>query len=108
MELAGGITGHVRLRAADLVAGHRPSVDMLFHSVAALGRQAIGVILTGMGSDGAEGLLAMRRAGARTFGQNQASCVVYGMPRAAAEQGAVEKEVSLSVMPEMILAACRA
>jgi len=107
MELVGGINGHIRLRPTEPVGGHRPSVDVLFHSVAALGSQAIGVILTGMGSDGAEGLRAMRIAGARTLGQNQASCVVYGMPRAAFQMGAVEREVSLSAMPEAILAACR-
>jgi len=97
----------IRLRAADLVGGHRPSVDVLFHSVARLGASAVGVILTGMGADGAEGLLAMRRAGARTLGQNQETCVVYGMPRAAFEVGAVERQLGLSAMPEAILAACR-
>ena len=108
MELSGGSAGHVRLRAADPVNGHRPSVDTLFRSVAPLGAAAVGVILTGMGQDGADGLLAMRRAGAATLGQNEASCVVYGMPRAAFELGGVQREVSLSAMPEAILAACRA
>ena len=107
MELVGGTDGHIRLRPSEPVGGHRPSVDVLFHSVAPLGSAAVGVILTGMGSDGAEGLLAMREAGARTFGQNQASCVVYGMPRAAFELGGVERELSLSALPEAILAACR-
>lgn len=107
MELVGGAHGHIRLVPTDPVGGHRPSVDVLFHSVAALGDKAVGVILTGMGSDGAAGLRAMRAAGAHTFGQNQASCVVYGMPRAALEQGAVEREVSLASMPEAILGACR-
>lgn len=107
MELVGGTDGHIRLRPSDPVGGHRPSVDILFHSVSALGPAAVGVILTGMGSDGADGLLAMRLAGARTFGQAQASCVVYGMPRAAFELGAVEQELSLSAMPEAILVACR-
>ncbi|MGN6122507.1 MAG: protein-glutamate methylesterase/protein-glutamine glutaminase [Sphingomonas oligoaromativorans] len=107
MELSGGIAGHIRLRAAEPVSGHRPSVDALFRSVAPLGAAAVGVILTGMGQDGAEGLLEMRRAGARTFGQNEASCVVYGMPRAAFELGGVERELSLSALPEAILAACR-
>ncbi|WP_019831333.1 protein-glutamate methylesterase/protein-glutamine glutaminase [Sphingomonas sp. PR090111-T3T-6A] len=108
MELSGDSTGHIRLRAAEPVSGHRPSVDALFRSVAPLGAAAVGVILTGMGQDGAEGLLEMRRAGARTFGQNEASCVVYGMPRAAFELGGVERELSLSALPEAILAACRA
>jgi two-component system chemotaxis response regulator CheB len=107
MTLKGGTDGHIRLQPSDPVGGHRPSVDMLFRSVAPLGTAAVGVILTGMGSDGADGLLAMRDAGARTFGQSQASCVVYGMPRAAFELGAVEKELGLSALPEAILAACR-
>jgi two-component system chemotaxis response regulator CheB len=107
MELVGIGDRRIRLVRADPVTGHRPSVDVLFHSVAKLGSAAVGVILTGMGSDGAAGLLAMREAGARTLGQNAATCVVYGMPRAAFERGAVEREVSLSAMPEAILAACR-
>ncbi len=106
MDLVGGAKGCVRLKAADLVSGHRPSVDILFRSVAKRGAQAVGVILTGMGSDGAEGLLEMRQAGARTFGQSKDSCVVYGMPRSAVERGAVERELSLSALPEAILAAC--
>jgi two-component system chemotaxis response regulator CheB len=97
----------IRLRTGEPVSGHRPSVDVLFKSVAGLGSGAVGVILTGMGSDGAEGLLAMRRAGARTLGQNQESCVIYGMPRAAFQLDAVEHQFSLSAMPEAILAASR-
>ena len=82
-----------RLHDGPLVSGHRPSVDVLFHSVAAAaGRAAMGVILTGMGRDGAAGLLEMRRTGARTLGQTEASCVVYGMPKAAMQAGAVEAE----------------
>lgn len=81
------------LKRADHVNGHRPSVDVLFNSVAKVaGSRAIGLILTGMGSDGAKGLLAMRNSGARTLGQCKESCVVYGMPRAAREIGAVEVE----------------
>ena len=75
--------------------------------MAALGPAAVGAILTGMGQDGAEGLLAMRQAGARTLGQSKDTCVVWGMPRAAMEVGAVEREVGLSAMPEAILKACR-
>ena len=87
---------HCRLQESDPVNGHRPSVDVLFASVAkAAGAQAVGVILTGMGRDGAQGLLAMRQAGARTIGQDEASCVVYGMPKAALEAQAVEKQVRL-------------
>lgn len=107
MELVGGTHGHIRLRPSEPVGGHRPSVDVLFNSVAALGAKAVGVILTGMGNDGAAGLKAMRLAGAHTFGQSQASCVIYGMPRAAFEMGAVERELNLSAMPEAILGVCR-
>jgi two-component system chemotaxis response regulator CheB len=84
---------------------HRPSVEVLFDSAAQLvGRKAIGVILTGMGKDGAQGLLRMRQAGARTFGQDEATCVVYGMPREAALVGAVEEVVSLENMSRRVLA----
>jgi len=107
MELVGGLRGRIRLRAGELHGGHRPSVDVLFASVASLGASAIGVMLTGMGSDGAEGLLAMRQAGARTFGQSQETCVVYGMPRAAFALGAIEREVALTALPNAILGACR-
>lgn len=89
-----------------LVSGHRPSVDMLFRSVAkAVGAQAVGALLTGMGRDGAEGLLEMRQAGAMTLGQSEASCVVYGMPRAAMEIGAVTAEIPLDAMARAILQA---
>lgn len=92
-----------------LVTGHKPSVNVLFHSVAeACGAKAVGVILTGMGRDGAEGLLAMRRIGAATLGEDEASCVVYGMPKAAYELGAVERELPLSRIAEEILRLCRA
>jgi two-component system chemotaxis response regulator CheB len=93
-----------RLTQGDPVSGHRPSVDVLFNSVAqAVGDKAVGAILTGMGRDGAQGLLALRKAGARTLGQDEQSCVVYGMPRTAFELGAVEKQVSLSSMGQSIL-----
>lgn len=85
---------------------HRPSVDVLFDSAAQLvGGEAIGVILTGMGKDGAQGLLRMRQAGGRTFGQDEASCVVYGMPREAAQIGAVEVVASLCDLAPGVLAA---
>ncbi|MCA9515307.1 MAG: chemotaxis response regulator protein-glutamate methylesterase [Myxococcales bacterium] len=75
----------------DPVSGHRPSVDVLFSSVAEqVGRRAVGVILTGMGRDGADGLLAMRQRGARTVAQDEATSLVFGMPRVAIEQGAAE------------------
>jgi two-component system chemotaxis response regulator CheB len=93
-----------RLLDREPVNGHRPSVDVLFDSVAELaGRNAIGVILTGMGRDGASGLLKMRHAGARTFGQNEKTCVVYGMPRVAHELGAVETQLPLNSIGEEVL-----
>ncbi len=85
------------------VNGHCPSVDVLFESVAnEVGKNAIGVILTGMGYDGAKGLLNMRKKGARTIGQDEKSCVVYGMPKVAFNIGAVEKQSSLERIPQTI------
>jgi len=87
----------------DKVNGHCPSVDVLFESVAkAAGDKAIGVILTGMGYDGAKGLLSMRRKGARTIGQDEKSCIVYGMPKVAFSVGAVEMQASLSNIPKLL------
>lgn len=84
---------------------HRPSVDVLFDSAAELvGNQALAVILTGMGKDGAQGMLRMRQAGAKTFGQDEASCVVYGMPREAFAIGAVEEQYSLNEIAPKVLA----
>jgi len=83
---------------------HRPSVDVLFRSVAACaGQNALGVIMTGMGDDGTRGLLEMRQAGAATLGQDEASCVVYGMPKEAFKAGAVQRQVSLDEIPTAIL-----
>ena len=94
----------IELFESEPVNRHRPSVDVLFHSAAeSAGRNAIGVILTGMGKDGAAGLLAMRRAGAHTIAQDEASCVVFGMPREAIALGAAEDVVSLSNISERIL-----
>jgi len=88
------------------VNGHCPSVDVLLESVAgAAGKSAVGVILTGMGYDGAKGLLAMRKNGARTIGQDEPSSVVYGMPKAAFDLGAVERQVSLASIPQVIVSA---
>jgi two-component system chemotaxis response regulator CheB len=86
------------------VSGHRPSVDVLFSSFStAAGKNGIGIILTGMGQDGAAGLLEMRKAGARTLGQNEQSCVIYGMPKVAKTMGAVEAEWALTEIPRELL-----
>ncbi|WP_281404991.1 chemotaxis response regulator protein-glutamate methylesterase [Nitratireductor sp. XY-223] len=104
LEVVGGTSLRCRLREGETVNGHRPSVDVLFNSVAErCGRRAVGVILTGMGRDGAKGLLEMRNGGATTIGQNEASCVVYGMPRSAFEIGAVENQLPLRRIGEEIL-----
>lgn len=94
----------VEVNDGPLVSRHRPSVDKLFHSLArCAGANAVGVLLTGMGSDGADGLLAMRKAGAFTLAQDEASSVVFGMPKEAIERGAAEKVVSLSCVTDEIL-----
>ncbi len=86
-----------------LVNRHRPSVDVLFRSVAkCAGANAMGIIMTGMGDDGAAGLLEMLKAGARTLAQDEASCVVYGMPKEAVKRGAVEKSIALSAIAREI------
>jgi two-component system, chemotaxis family, protein-glutamate methylesterase/glutaminase len=110
LRLGRGVSGPVTLLSDDpLLNGHRPAVDHLFNSVAhQAGRSAVGVILSGMGADGAVGLLKMRQAGAMTMGQDAASCVVYGMPRAAHELGAVAKQVALNGIAGEILAGLRA
>jgi two-component system chemotaxis response regulator CheB len=91
-----GASYGVEVRDGPLVSRHRPSADVLFRSVARhAGRNAIGIIMTGMGDDGARGLKEMRDAGARTLGQDQESCVVYGMPKEAMRMGAVEEELPL-------------
>ncbi len=93
----------VEVNSGDKVNGHCPSVDVLFESVSKECKDnAIGVILTGMGYDGAKGLLSMRRKGARTLGQDEESCVVYGMPKVAYEVGAVEKQAPLNRIPELL------
>ena len=94
----------VDLSDAPRVSRHRPSVDVLFRSVAsAVGASAIGVILTGMGSDGADGLLEMKRCGAATIAQDEATCVVFGMPKEAIARGAVDDVVPLERVPSLIL-----
>ena len=95
---------YVELGGGEKVSGHRPSVDVMFNSVAkTAGVNAIGVILTGMGSDGAKGLLNMRKAGAMTFGQDAKSSTVYGMPKVAYEMGGVTVQESLQALPGKIL-----
>lgn len=85
------------------VSGHCPSVDVLFNSMAEkVGAKGIGVILTGMGHDGAKGLLKMHQAGAYTIGQDESSCVVYGMPKVAKDLGAVTRQVGLKDIPKLV------
>ena len=88
--------------------GHRPSVDVLFQSVATeFGDRALAVLMTGMGDDGAVGLGAIRRAGGMTVAQNESSCVVFGMPKAAIERGYAMQVVDLHDMPKLLLAQCK-
>lgn len=91
---------HVRCSDGEQVNGHRPSVDVLFNSVSKfVGPNAIGVVLTGMGRDGADGLLAMRKAGARTLAQDKESSVVFGMPAEAYKNGGAERLVNIADVP---------
>jgi two-component system, chemotaxis family, protein-glutamate methylesterase/glutaminase len=102
-----GMAWVCRLHDGPPVSGHRPSVDVLFRSGARVaGSKAIGVILTGMGKDGAEGLLEMRKAGASTLGQDEASSLIYGMPRVAFERGAVERQFALTDLAGAIVDRC--
>jgi len=104
-----GAGGYVcELQRSEPVNRHRPSVDVLFHSGAqVVGPRGVGVILTGMGKDGAQGMLAMHRSGTWTIGQDKESCVVYGMPREAAEIGAVDEVAPLGQIGQRILARLR-
>lgn len=100
---AGGLV--CALSQSEPVNRHRPAVDVLFRSVAEIvGRQAIGVLLTGMGKDGAQGLLAMRQAGAWTVAQDQESCIVYGMPREAVAIGAAAESAPLKEVAQRVWA----
>ena len=95
---------HCHMRTGSTVNGHSPSVDVLFASVAQAAKSdAVGVILTGMGRDGADGLLAMRQAGARTIGQDEATSLIYGMPKVAFEIGAVERQLPLDRIATAVL-----
>lgn len=102
--------GHyvVEVKDGPLVSRHRPSVDVLFRSVAqAAGANAVGVLMTGMGDDGADGLLEMRNAGAATLAQDEATSVVFGMPREAIARGGVDEIVALPSIPGRVLARAR-
>lgn len=104
--LVTGRGSHARVSIKDgpPVSRHRPSVDVLFRSTAkSVGRNALGIIMTGMGDDGASGLQEMHETGARTLGQNEATCVVYGMPAVAMKRGAVDKEVALESISDEIM-----
>src|SRR5690606_2979845 len=95
-----------RLAGGELRSGHRPSVDVLFESVAgSAGARAVGVILTGMGRDGASGLGRLRAAGGHTIGQSASSALVYGMPRVAFEEGAVAEQAPLETIAARLVAA---
>ena len=101
-----GGTYVVKLKGGPRVHYQRPSVDVLFQSVAKFaGRNAVGVMLTGMGADGAKGMLAMKESGAHTMAQNEATCVVYGMPKEAVKIGAVNEELALPNIPRAIVRA---
>lgn len=107
LRVAGVKTLRCSVKSGDLVNGHRPSVDVLFESVAeTVGPKAVGLILTGMGQDGARGLLEMRRRGARTIGQDEETCVVYGMPKVAHQLGAVERQLPLHQISDAVLNCC--
>ncbi len=108
LEFAPGANGlRCRLSDGECASGHKPSVDYLFHSAARVaGKNAVGVLLTGMGRDGAKGLCAMRDAGAVTIGQDEVTSTVYGMPKAAFEDGAVERQLPLRGIADAILNAC--
>ena len=105
MRLAKDAKGYfVRCLEGERVSGHCPSVDVLFESVAkAAGKNAIGIILTGMGRDGASGLLTMKNEGAYTIGQDQGSCVVYGMPKVAFEIGAVQIQSPIADIADVLI-----
>ncbi len=98
---------HVDVIEGPLVSRHRPSVDVMFRSVARFaGKNAVGCLMTGMGDDGAQGLLEMRNAGGRTLSQDETSSVVYGMPQEAWKRGASEAQVALENIPQTLLDAC--
>ena len=104
MVMAGAGGQRIRLTQSPPVHFCRPAVDVLFRSAADLaGRHTLGVLLTGMGSDGAQGMQAIRRAGGVNLAEHEDSCVIYGMPRAAVQLGVVDQSVTLDRMPQTIL-----
>lgn len=107
LHVEGSTAPRCALRPGGLVSGHRPSVDAMFHSLVPIAPRVVAVLLTGMGRDGAEGMAALRRGGARTICQDGETCVVHGMPRAAAELGAAEVELPLDRIARAILKAAR-
>lgn len=99
-----GARYYVEIKDGPLVSRHRPSVDVLFRSAARYaGKNAIGIIMTGMGDDGAKGLLEMKEAGASTIAQDETSCIVFGMPKEAIKLGAVDKVVPLKRIPHTLM-----
>ncbi len=102
-----GARYYVEVRDGPLVSRHRPSVDVLFRSVARYaGKNAVGVIMTGMGDDGARGMVEMKQAGAQTIAQDEETCVVYGMPCEAVKHGGVEKVLPLERIAAEVLRLC--
>jgi len=103
-----GARYHVEVREGPLVSRHRPSVDVLFRSASRYaGRNACGVIMTGMGDDGAKGMLEMKENSAQTIAQDEASCVVFGMPNEAIKLGAVDHVLPLGAISGEVLRICR-
>jgi two-component system chemotaxis response regulator CheB len=101
-----GARYYVEIKDGPLVSRHRPSVDVLFRSAARYaGKNCIGVIMTGMGDDGAKGMFEMKEAGAFTIAQDEESCVVFGMPKKAIELEAVERVAHLKDIPMIVLKA---
>jgi two-component system chemotaxis response regulator CheB len=102
-----GARYYVEIKEGPLVSRHRPSVDVLFRSTARYaGGNAVGVIMTGMGDDGAQGMLEMKEAGAYTIAQDEATCVVFGMPKEAIKKGGVDKVAPLEAIAGMVLRQC--
>ncbi|MFA5074276.1 MAG: chemotaxis response regulator protein-glutamate methylesterase [Nitrospirota bacterium] len=102
-----GARYYVEIKDGPLVSRHRPSVDVLFRSTARYaGKNAVGVIMTGMGDDGAKGMLEMKEAGATTVAQDENTCVVFGMPKKAIDLGAVDKVLPLDRIPSAVLLEC--